>query len=72
MEDYRLDEREAPVRHPAAVKRLTESPEKEGVIWRCAGTGELIGVGILDHRDLWCDRRRDLAREMARRFDVSC
>jgi hypothetical protein len=26
MEDYRLDVREAPVRHPAAVRRLTEPP----------------------------------------------
>ena len=26
MHDYRLDEREAPDRHPAATKRLTEPP----------------------------------------------
>ena len=28
MEDYRLDEREHPVGHPAAVRRLTEPPRR--------------------------------------------
>jgi hypothetical protein len=28
MEDYRLDERERPKRHPDAVKRLTEPPRR--------------------------------------------
>ena len=28
MEDYRLDERPHPERHPAAVKRLTEPPRR--------------------------------------------
>ena len=28
MEDYRLDERQHPERHPAALKRLTEPPRR--------------------------------------------
>ena len=30
MEDYRLDERQDPERHPAAVRRLTEPPPSRG------------------------------------------
>jgi hypothetical protein len=41
-----------------------------GLLWRYAGTGELIGVTILDYRDFWYDRRKELAQEIARKFDM--
>jgi uncharacterized protein YuzE len=44
--------------------------DEHGILWRYAGNGELIGVTILDYRDLWYGRRRELAREMARKFHV--
>jgi hypothetical protein len=37
MDDYRLDEREQPERHPDAVKRLIEPPR------RAVSSGELPG-----------------------------
>jgi len=37
MHDYQLGEREAPERHPAATKRLTQQPDKGAVALRRAG-----------------------------------
>jgi len=39
MEDYRLDERQHPERHPAALKRLTEPPRRPAA----SPDGELPG-----------------------------
>ena len=47
MEDYRLDERERPERHPTAAKRLTEPPRRP----ISSRGGELPGRKIDKHRN---------------------
>jgi uncharacterized protein YuzE len=55
------------VRREAATK-AREDPQ--GVVWRYATDGTLIGVTLLDFRDSWLPRKAALADEISRRFSV--
>lgn len=44
--------------------------DRFGIVWRYGSEGELIGATVVDFVDLWSDRERDLARELASHFEI--
>ncbi len=55
-------------RREAAVKGIEDG---RGIVWRYDMTGTLIGVTIMDYKELWIGREQQLANELAPRFRVS-
>jgi uncharacterized protein YuzE len=44
--------------------------DENGIVWRYARGGEVLSATILDFRDFWDARYRELAKELARGFHI--
>lgn len=51
-----------------ATKGIEDS---QGIVWRFGPHGDVIGVTIVDYRDLWSGRQDELAGTLAHRLHVS-
>jgi uncharacterized protein YuzE len=45
--------------------------DKDGIVWRYDGDGDLIGATVIDFYDHWFSRRALLADHLSKRFGIS-